>query len=72
MRKMIEQEIKLSEAFDRIKHKCKCGHTVHVKSKLDFVYCDWCGRRVFRTEKIEFKRKLLRACGKDDNDQVSQ
>ena len=71
MQKIIEDEIKLANAFSSITHECKCGHRVHIPHKVDFVYCSWCCRRVYRNAFIEFKRKLLRACGKDTNEQIS-
>lgn len=70
--KLIDFEIKLSDDFTKIKYKCRCGHTVYISNKMDFAYCSWCGRRVFKSDLIEFRRKLLRACGKDNNEQISQ
>ena len=72
MRKGFDMETKLANAFSEISHICKCGHVVHIQSNIDFVYCDWCGRKVYKNDLVKFKRKLLAACGKVNHDQVSQ
>jgi len=43
-----------------IKHKVKCKHCGHV---IVMIYrksciCDWCGHKVYRSEKDEFEEKL--------------
>lgn len=65
-------EIKIANDLSKIKHKCKCGHTVYISNRVDFVYCDYCFRRVFRNDFIEFKHKLYESCGKRINEQISQ
>lgn len=68
--KMLQDEIKLAKEFAKISHKCKCGHTVPIPNKVNFVYCGWCHRRVYKNKEIEFKYKLMSACGKGKNEQI--
>lgn len=68
----MKNEAKLANAYGDIRHKCKCGHTVFIISKFDFVYCDWCGRKVFKNDKAKFKYKLLKNMGKIQTEQISQ
>lgn len=72
MKKMLQKEIKISNEFSKIRYVCKCGHPVYMSNKMDFTYCSYCGKRVYKDDFTEFKRKLLRACGRDNNEQVSQ
>ena len=37
---------------------CKCGHRLLILNK--FVICNWCGRKVYRSEKDKFKDVLGR------------
>lgn len=55
----MKEEIKIAEAYSKVRHYCKCGHTVYVISQNDFDYCNYCGRRVYKNKEIEFKRKLF-------------
>lgn len=68
----MKNEIKIMNELAKIKHKCECGHTVIVPNKVDFVYCDYCFKRVYRNDFMKFKHNLLRACGKPQNEQISQ
>ena len=44
--------------ISKLSVKCKhCGHTVFPKKERTI--CTYCGRWVYRTEKIEFKYKTL-------------
>ena len=58
--------------FSKVRHVCKCGHTVYVPVKYDFVYCDWCFRRVWRDEETKFKYKLMAKLGQTNNEQVQK
>lgn len=68
----VPEEVKISEALSKIRHKCKCGHTVFIPNKVDFVYCDYCFRRVYKNDFSKFKRELLKAMGCGINEQISQ
>ena len=58
--------------FSKVRHVCTCGHTVYVPVKYEFVYCDWCYRRVWRDEKTKFKFKLMEKLGQTNNEQVQK
>lgn len=49
---------------------CKCGHRVLVPNRYDFVYCDYCFRRVYRDDRTEFKFKLMEELGEYSNEQI--
>ena len=38
--------------------KCKCGHVVYIPAKCKFIYCNWCGRKVWKNDKIKFEYLL--------------
>ena len=39
------------------KVKCECGHTMILIDR-EYTICGWCGRKVYRSKKDEFKDKL--------------
>ena len=43
--------------LEKHKTKCECGHTITLMYK-SYVICNWCGRKVYRSEKDEFNDKL--------------
>lgn len=67
----MKDEIKISDELAKVRHKCKCGHTVTIPHKINFVYCGWCNRRVYRDNSIKFRYKIMQACGRTVNEQVS-
>lgn len=48
---------KFLNALSQYKVKCKCGHVVII-IKRSWVMCSWCGRKIYRSKKDEFKDKL--------------
>lgn len=50
---------KLLKALSEHKVKCKCGHVIIIID-LPYKICDWCGRKIYRSKKDEFKDKLRR------------
>lgn len=62
----MKEEIKLTEALEPFKKKCKCGHTVVITNKFKRKICRWCGRMVYLNEedkkrdnfKLEMRRIL--------------
>ncbi len=58
----IEQK-RFDDDIKKIRHVCKCGHTLYFRKELDFAYCDVCFRTVYQDAKTEFKYKLLEAKG---------
>lgn len=71
-RKHMYWDRKRADYMSAIRHKCKCGHTVFIPARLDFVYCDWCFRRVWKDEATEFKYKLMEKIEKANNEQISK
>lgn len=67
-KKKIEDDKKIRDDLEKIKHVCKCGHPVYFSNRYDFTYCTVCWRRVYRDEATEFKHKLLQASGQVSND----
>lgn len=53
------KKIDMLEALSQYKVKCKCGHVV-VLIHRPYSICDWCGRKVYRSKRDEFKDKLER------------
>ena len=49
---------RMSEEYDKVKIKCKCGHRVVVPMWVDKKICSWCGKYVYRNKKEEFKDKV--------------
>lgn len=66
------QEIKRANDISKVRHLCKCGHSVIIPAKLDFIYCSHCNRIVYKNEKAKFKHKLSIKLRGKNNEQVSQ
>lgn len=49
---------RMTEEYDKVKYKCKCGHRVIISSKRDKSICSWCGSYVFKDKKREFEYRL--------------
>lgn len=47
-----------------IKVVCKCSCVTYFNSKRDKLICRWCGNKIYRDEKTEFKEKLMKAMRK--------
>lgn len=41
---------KIHNERTRYTYKCKCGHSISIRSSLESVVCRWCNRRVFKDE----------------------
>ena len=50
---------KFLNELNKHKVKCKCGHILVIIDQPSLI-CDWCGRKVYRSKKDEFKDKLGR------------
>lgn len=46
-----------------VKVKCKCGHVISFISNNSII-CNHCGRRVYASERQEFKDKLMKEINK--------
>lgn len=55
---------RMTEEYDKVKYKCRCGHRSVIPESIDKTVCSWCGNYVFKDKKSEFeyrmKEKLIR------------
>ena len=49
---------KIIKELTKLKHKCKCGHTMIIPLFKDKIICSHCGHYVYKTKLDEFKNKL--------------
>ena len=49
---------RLSREYEKVRYKCKCGHSVIIPAWVDKQLCNWCGNYVYKDKKDEFKNKL--------------
>lgn len=42
------------DELQKVTYTCKCGHRVLIGAKKHSVICDWCGSKVFKSEKDKF------------------
>lgn len=54
------EEIKLANALMKITYKCNCGHSVIIAHPKTYEICTWCGNKVYKNKKEEFKDKLVK------------
>lgn len=54
----LEEYKRMSDEYDKVKYRCKCGHRVIIPNWVDKQICGWCGRYVFKNKKDEFNYKL--------------
>ena len=47
----------IEEKLANFKIKCKCGHVIVMVNRT-YCICNWCGRKVYRSKRDEFKDKL--------------
>ena len=55
-----KQLSKYLNEIQKYMHTCKCGHRVLVSNGYTYNICNWCGRKVYRSEQDEFKEKMQR------------
>lgn len=54
MKVLTNKEFKnMTNYYDKIKYKCKCGHKVVIPAWKDSSLCDYCGILVFKDKKAE-------------------
>ena len=49
---------RMTEEYDKVKYKCKCGHRVVIKHNQTKAICSWCLKYVFKNNQVEFKYRL--------------
>ena len=51
---------KLQDEYEKLKIKCKCGHSIVIPIWMDKKLCNWCNNYVYRNKKLEFKEKIMK------------
>ena len=54
----VKEYRRMTEEYDKVLYRCKCGHRVVIPYWVEKQVCDWCGRYVFKTKEDEFKYRL--------------
>ena len=54
----VKEYERMTDEYDKVKYKCKCGHKVVIPKWVDKNICDWCGNYVFKDKKEEFKYRV--------------
>lgn len=49
----IKEYQRMSDEYDKVKYRCKCGHRVIIPEWIDKQLCSHCGRLVFKDKKTE-------------------
>lgn len=49
---------RLTQVYDEVKYRCKCGRRVVISEGQTKALCDWCHNYVFKTKQDEFKYRL--------------
>lgn len=49
---------KVTEEYDKVKYRCKCGHRVVIPAWVDKQVCSWCGSYVYKNKEDEFKDRM--------------
>ena len=57
----IKEFKKMTDEYEKVKYKCKCGHRVVIPKWVDKQLCDWCGSYVFKDKRSEFKYRIKEA-----------
>ena len=53
-----KEDTKRFDEMNKLKVKCKCGHSEIIIKSVDRKICSWCKHWVYRTPQIEFKYKI--------------
>ena len=67
MNKFLEDKRRI-DFFNENSTKCNCGHTNFLGSR-DKIICSWCGKYVFKNEKIKFLHRIGELLKNDFNKQ---
>ena len=57
---------KAIKELDKLKVKCKCGHSIIIPVYKDFMMCDYCGKKVMNNTILYFKYKLRKELNKNE------
>lgn len=54
----LKLQAKLDDAKTDLRVYCKCGHSIFMPIYLKHTICRYCGSKVYRNKKEEFKEKM--------------
>lgn len=54
----IKEFERMTDEYDKVKYKCKCGRRIVIPKWVDKQLCDWCGNYVFKSKADEFKYRV--------------
>ena len=60
----VDEFERMTQEYDKVKYKCKCGHRVIIPVWKDKQLCSWCGNYVFKDKKEEFEYKIKQIMNK--------
>lgn len=49
---------RMTDEYDKVKYRCKCGHKVVIPYNAEKNICQWCHRYVFKNKEDEFRYRL--------------
>lgn len=49
---------RMTDEYDKVKYRCKCGHRVVIKYNETKKICSWCQNYVFKNDQEEFKYRM--------------
>lgn len=49
---------RMTEEYDKVKIRCKCGHRIIVPMWVKRQLCHWCNHYVYRDKRMEFKETI--------------
>ena len=55
---------RMTQVYDEVKYRCKCGHRVIISKGETKALCDWCHNYVFINKQEEFKYRVKEKMGK--------
>lgn len=53
-----EEYKRMTDEYDKVKYRCRCGHREIIGKNRDKTICSWCGRYVFKDKKTEFMYRV--------------
>lgn len=54
----IKEYNRLTDEYDKVKYRCKCGRRNIIPYNVDKVICTWCGNYCFKSKQDEFRFRL--------------
>lgn len=54
----IKEYERMTQEYDKVKYRCKCGRRVIIPYNVDKQICSYCNRYVFKSKNEEFKYRV--------------